>query len=65
MSAIAGTIRGGVRALSATSRPGLLRGIEAIASWPVHRIPAMLGLRNHFQVEQFLEKIDSVEYGGK
>ena len=44
MSAIAGAVRGGVRALTATSGPGLLRGIEAIASWPGHRIPAVLGV---------------------
>jgi pyruvate ferredoxin oxidoreductase alpha subunit len=44
MSAIAGAVRGGVRAFSATSGPGLLRGIEAIASWPGHRIPAVLGV---------------------
>jgi len=44
MSAIAGAVRGGVRAFTATSGPGLLRGIEAIASWPGHRIPAVLGV---------------------
>ncbi len=44
MSAIAGAVRGGARAFSATSGPGLLRGIEAIASWPGHRIPAVLGV---------------------
>jgi pyruvate ferredoxin oxidoreductase alpha subunit len=44
MSAIAGAVRGGVRAFSATSGPGLLRGLEAIASWPGHRIPAVLGV---------------------
>ncbi|MFN4319047.1 MAG: transketolase C-terminal domain-containing protein [Aquificaceae bacterium] len=44
MSAIAGAVRGGARAFSATSGPGLLRGMEAIASWPGHRIPAVLGV---------------------
>lgn len=44
MSAIAGAARGGARVFSATSGPGLLRGIEAIASWPGHRIPAVLGV---------------------
>jgi pyruvate ferredoxin oxidoreductase alpha subunit len=44
MSAIAGAVRGGARAFSATSGPGLLRGIEAIASWPGHRIPVVLGV---------------------
>ncbi len=44
MSAIAGAARGGVRMFTATSGPGLLRGIEAIASWPGHRIPAVLGV---------------------
>jgi pyruvate ferredoxin oxidoreductase alpha subunit len=44
MSAIAGAVRGGARAFSATSGPGLLRGLEAIASWPGHRIPAVLGV---------------------
>jgi pyruvate ferredoxin oxidoreductase alpha subunit len=44
MSAIAGAVRGGARAFTATSGPGLLRGIEAIASWPGHRIPAVLGV---------------------
>ncbi|MGC8852206.1 MAG: transketolase C-terminal domain-containing protein [Hydrogenobacter sp.] len=44
MSAIAGAVRGGARAFSATSGPGLLRGLEAIASWPGHRLPAVLGV---------------------
>lgn len=44
MSAIAGAVRGGARAFSATSGPGLLRGLEAIASWPGHRTPAVLGV---------------------
>jgi pyruvate ferredoxin oxidoreductase alpha subunit len=44
MSAIAGAARGGARVFTATSGPGLLRGIEAIASWPGHRIPAVLGV---------------------
>jgi Pyruvate:ferredoxin oxidoreductase and related 2-oxoacid:ferredoxin oxidoreductases, alpha subunit len=44
MSAIAGAVRGGVRAFTATSGPGLLRGLEAIASWPGHRIPVVLGV---------------------
>jgi pyruvate ferredoxin oxidoreductase alpha subunit len=57
MSAIAGAVRGGVRAFSATSGPGLLRGLEAIASLPRHRIPAVLGLRNRFQIEQFWRRL--------
>jgi len=65
MSATAGAVRGGVRAFSATSGPGLLRGIEAIASWHRHKILAMFDLKTIFQMEQFLEEIDSVEYGGK
>jgi len=44
MSAIAGAARGGSRVFTATSGPGLLRGLEAIASWPGHRIPAVLGV---------------------
>ena len=44
MSAIAGAVRGGARAFTATSGPGLLRGLEAIVSWPGHRIPAVLGV---------------------
>ena len=65
MSATAGAVRGGVRAFTATSGTGLLRNIEAIASWHGHKILAMLGLKTIFQMEQFLEEIDSVEYGGK
>ncbi|MBI3358094.1 MAG: ferredoxin oxidoreductase [Nitrospirae bacterium] len=42
MSAIAGASRSGVRCLTATAGPGLMRGIEAIASWPGARTPAML-----------------------
>lgn len=44
MSAIAGAVRGGARAFTATSGPGLLRGLEAIVSWPGHRIPVVLGI---------------------
>ena len=44
MSAIAGAVRGGARAFTATSGPGLLRGLEAIVSWPGHRLPAVLGI---------------------
>lgn len=44
MSAIAGAARAGVRLFSATSGPGLLRGLEAIVSWPGHRVPAVLGV---------------------
>jgi pyruvate ferredoxin oxidoreductase alpha subunit len=44
MSAIAGAARAGVRLFTATSGPGLLRGLEAIASWPGHRVPAVLGV---------------------
>ena len=44
MSAVAGAARAGTRVFTATSGPGLLRGIEAIASWPGHRIPAVLGV---------------------
>ena len=44
MSAIAGAVRGGARAFTATSGPGLLRGLEAIVSWPGHRIPVVLGV---------------------
>jgi len=57
MSAIAGAVRGGVRAFSATSGPGLLRGFEAIVSLSRHRIPAVLGLRNRFQIEQFWRRL--------
>jgi len=44
MSAIAGASRAGVRLFTATSGPGLLRGLEAIVSWPGHRVPAVLGI---------------------
>jgi pyruvate ferredoxin oxidoreductase alpha subunit len=44
MSAVAGAARGGARMFTATSGPGLLRGLEAIAAWPGHRIPAVLGV---------------------
>ena len=57
MSAIAGAVRCGVRAFSATSGPGLLMDIEAIASLLRHRIPAVLGLRNRFQIEQFWRRL--------
>jgi len=42
MSAIAGASRAGVRALTATSGPGLMRGMEAISSWPGARISPLL-----------------------
>jgi len=38
-SAIAGASRTGVRCLTASSGPGLMRGLETIASWPGHRLP--------------------------
>ena len=41
MSAIAGASRAGVRAFTATAGPGTLRGIEPIASWAGHRLPAV------------------------
>lgn len=41
MSAIAGASRAGVRCFTATAGPGTLRGIEPIASWPGHRLPAL------------------------
>jgi pyruvate ferredoxin oxidoreductase alpha subunit len=41
MSAIAGASRAGVRCYTATAGPGTLRGIEPIASWPGHRLPAV------------------------
>lgn len=44
MSAIAGASRIGVRLFTATSGPGLLRGLEAIAAWPGHRVPAVIGI---------------------
>lgn len=42
MSAIAGASRSGVRCLSATAGPGLMRGLEVISSWPGGRLPAVL-----------------------
>ena len=42
MSAIAGASRSGVRCLSATAGPGLMRGLEVIASWPGGRLPCVL-----------------------
>lgn len=42
MSACAGASRGGVRTLTATSGPGLMRGMEAISSWPGARVPIVL-----------------------
>ena len=42
MSSIAGASRAGVRCFTATAGPGTLRGIEAIASWPGHRLPAVI-----------------------
>ncbi len=42
MSAIAGASRSGVRCLTATAGPGLMRGLEVIASWPGGRLPTML-----------------------
>ncbi|MGQ0812721.1 MAG: transketolase C-terminal domain-containing protein, partial [Nitrospiraceae bacterium] len=41
MSAIAGGSRAGVRCFTATAGPGTLRGLEPIASWPGHRLPAV------------------------
>jgi pyruvate ferredoxin oxidoreductase alpha subunit len=41
MSSIAGASRAGVRCFTATAGPGTLRGIEPIASWPGHRLPAV------------------------
>ena len=41
MSAMAGASRAGVRCFTATAGPGTLCGIEAIASWPGHRLPAV------------------------
>ncbi len=41
MSAIAGASRAGVRCFTATAGPGTLRGLEPIASWPGHRLPAV------------------------
>ena len=42
MSAIAGASRAGVRALTATAGPGLMRGMEVITSWPGGRMPLLL-----------------------
>ncbi len=42
MSAIAGASRSGVRCLTATAGPGLMRGLEAIVSWPGARLPSVL-----------------------
>ena len=42
MSAIAGSSRAGARSMTATAGPGLMRGMEVIASWPGGRIPAVL-----------------------
>ena len=41
MSTIAGASRAGVRCFTATAGPGTLRGLEAIASWPGHRLPSV------------------------
>lgn len=40
-SAISGASRTGVRCLTASSGPGLMRGLEVIASWPGHRLPVV------------------------
>lgn len=42
MSACSGASRAGVRTLTATSGPGLMRGMEAISSWPGARVPMVL-----------------------
>jgi len=42
MSAMAGASRAGIRCLTATAGPGLMRGMEAIASWPGARTPIVL-----------------------
>ena len=42
MTALGGASRGGVRCLSATAGPGLMRGMEAISSWPGARTPLLL-----------------------
>ncbi len=42
MSAVAGASRAGVRTLTATAGPGLMRGIEAIVAWPGGRLPSVL-----------------------
>ncbi len=44
MSAITGAAKTGVRLFTATSGPGLLRGLEAIVSWPGHRTAVVLGV---------------------
>lgn len=41
-SACSGASRAGVRTLTATSGPGLMRGMEAISSWPGARVPMIL-----------------------
>ena len=41
MASIAGGSRAGVRCFTATAGPGTLRGMEGIASWPGHRLPAV------------------------
>jgi len=41
-SAMAGASRAGVRCLTATAGPGLMRGMEAISSWPGARLPLVL-----------------------
>src|SRR2546429_3429820 len=41
MWAIAAASRAGVRCFTATAGPGPLRGLEPIASWPGHRLPAL------------------------
>lgn len=42
MSAMAGASRAGVRCVTATSGPGLMRGLEAVAAWPGGRLPMVL-----------------------
>lgn len=42
MSAISGASRSGVRCLTATAGPGLLRGLETVVSWPGGRMPLVL-----------------------
>lgn len=42
MSAMAGASRAGVRCMTGTSGPGLMRGMEVIASWPGGRMPMVL-----------------------
>ena len=41
-SALSGASRAGVRCLTATSGPGLMRGMEAISSWPGARVPLVM-----------------------